>query len=54
MTARGVAVFDTAIGTCGIAWGPHGITGVQFPERSAESTRARLGGEPSQFDPPAR
>jgi len=35
-------VFDTAIGPCGIAWGPRGITGVQLPEPSAQETRARM------------
>jgi methylated-DNA-[protein]-cysteine S-methyltransferase len=38
----GLALFDTAIGCCGIAWGPRGITGVQLPEGSAPATRARL------------
>ena len=36
------ALFDTAIGTCGIAWGPGGIVAVQLPEADAEATRARL------------
>ncbi len=38
----GFAIFDTAIGWCGIAWGPRGIAGVQLPEGSAPATRARL------------
>ncbi|MGB4927740.1 MAG: cysteine methyltransferase, partial [Giesbergeria sp.] len=38
----GHALFDTAIGPCGIAWGPRGIAGVQLPEADAEATRARL------------
>jgi methylated-DNA-[protein]-cysteine S-methyltransferase len=38
----GYTLFDTAIGTCGIAWGEHGICGVQLPEADAERTRARL------------
>ncbi len=38
----GFALFDTAIGWCGIAWGPRGIVGVQLPEGSAPATRARL------------
>jgi len=37
-----VALFDTAIGRCGLAWGPRGVIGVQLPERSAEATRIRL------------
>lgn len=39
---HGLALFDTAIGTCGIAWGPGGIVAVQLPEADAEATRARL------------
>jgi methylated-DNA-[protein]-cysteine S-methyltransferase len=38
----GFAVFDTAIGPCGIAWNGRGITGVQLPEGSQHGTRARL------------
>lgn len=41
-TARGFALFETAIGTCGIAWGPDGIVGIQLPEREASETRRRL------------
>lgn len=36
------ALFDTAIGRCGIAWGSRGVIGVQLPEKSAEATRTRL------------
>lgn len=36
------ALFDTAIGCCGLAWGARGITGVQLPEAAREKTRARL------------
>ena len=36
------AVFDTAIGACGIAWGEHGITGVWLPEANEEALRARM------------
>ena len=35
-------LFETAIGPCGIAWGPRGVTGVQLPGSSAETTRTRL------------
>ncbi len=42
MTAESFAIFDTAIGACGIAWGARGIVGVQLPEASEEKTRARL------------
>jgi methylated-DNA-[protein]-cysteine S-methyltransferase len=38
----GFALFETAIGWCGIAWSPRGIAGVQLPEGSAPATRARL------------
>jgi methylated-DNA-[protein]-cysteine S-methyltransferase len=42
MTAPHFALFETAIGLCGIAWGEHGVCGVQLPEANAEATRARL------------
>jgi methylated-DNA-[protein]-cysteine S-methyltransferase len=35
-------LFETAIGPCGLAWGEHGILGVQLPERNAAATRARI------------
>ncbi len=41
-SAHGHALFDTAIGTCGIAWGPAGIVAVQLPEVDAAATQARL------------
>lgn len=40
--ARGFALFETALGTCGIAWGPGGIVGVQLPEREDAEIRRRL------------
>ena len=42
MTGRGFALFDTTIGTCGIAWGDRGILGVQLPEGRDPRTRARM------------
>ena len=42
MTEHGFALFDTDIGRCGIAWGAHGIIGVQLPEASEARTRARF------------
>jgi len=45
MTAGGsthIALFQTAIGPCGIAWGRNGVTGVQLPEGRETATRARL------------
>ena len=38
----GLHIFDTAIGPCGIAWGPRGVTAVSFPERDVAKTQARL------------
>ncbi|OUL98739.1 methylated-DNA--[protein]-cysteine S-methyltransferase [Variovorax sp. JS1663] len=42
MSAEGFALFDTAIGPCGIAWGARGIVGVQLPEDGEGATRARM------------
>ncbi len=42
MTASGFALFDTAIGRCGIAWGERGIAGVQLPEVGEAETLARM------------
>ena len=42
MTAASVALFETAIGLCGIAWTEHGVCRVQLPEQNAEATRGRL------------
>jgi len=36
------ALFETAIGPCGIAWGAEGVVGVQLPEADGQATRARL------------
>jgi methylated-DNA-[protein]-cysteine S-methyltransferase len=44
MSSTGITLFDNAIGPIGIAWGPHGIVGLQLPEESAEATRKRLAG----------
>ncbi len=38
----GHALFPTAIGTCGIAWGLGGIVAVQLPESDDIATRARM------------
>ena len=37
-----LALFDTAVGRCGIAWGPGGILALQLPEATDEATRVRL------------
>ncbi len=42
MAGRGYAVFDTAIGRCGVVWGDAGILGVQLPEAREMETRRRL------------
>jgi methylated-DNA-[protein]-cysteine S-methyltransferase len=36
------ALFETAIGACAVAWGPHGIVGFQLPEPRPDATRARF------------
>ena len=41
-TAREFALFDTAVGRCGIAWSRLGVAGVQLPEGRERDTRARL------------
>src|SRR5437879_1797611 len=38
----GIAVFETRIGPCGIAWSERGVLGVQLPEASADATRRRI------------
>ena len=55
MTTPGFALFDTAIGRCGVAWGERGITRVQLPEARKSDTRARLrrvSGDASEATPP--
>jgi methylated-DNA-[protein]-cysteine S-methyltransferase len=56
VTGQAFALFETAIGTCSVAWGEHGITGIGLPDRSIADTRTRLraghGGIP-EADPPA-
>lgn len=42
-------LFDTAIGTCGIAWGGNGLAAVQLPERDPASTEHRLRAKGAQF-----
>jgi methylated-DNA-[protein]-cysteine S-methyltransferase len=42
MSAHGFALFDTAIGCCGIAWSARGVAGVQLPERHERAMRDRL------------
>ena len=40
--ADGYALFDTALGCCGLAWGPRGLRAVQLPEADTAALRARL------------
>ncbi|MBL8538069.1 MAG: methylated-DNA--[protein]-cysteine S-methyltransferase [Hyphomonadaceae bacterium] len=40
--AYAYALFDTAIGRCGLAWGARGVIGVQLPEKDLHATRTRL------------
>jgi methylated-DNA-[protein]-cysteine S-methyltransferase len=42
MIPRGVALFNTAVGVCGIAWSDDGVISVQLPERTENATRALL------------
>jgi methylated-DNA-[protein]-cysteine S-methyltransferase len=42
MTVVGFALFETAIGWCGIGWSEAGIVAVQLPESSPALVRARL------------
>ncbi len=41
MDTTGYTLFDTALGSCGIAWGPRGIVAVQLPEDDEHALRAR-------------
>ena len=41
-SSDGFALFDTAIGVCGIAWNERGVIGVQLPERDVTATRRRM------------
>ena len=50
------AIFDTAIGRCGVAWGERGINAVQLPMSSEDKTRARIRqrhGDLAEATPPA-
>jgi methylated-DNA-[protein]-cysteine S-methyltransferase len=56
MTGYSFAIFDTAIGACGVVWGPRGINGVQLPMGNEEKTRYRIVqryGEIVEAQPPA-
>lgn len=40
--SEGFALFDTAIGTCGVAWNARGLTGVQLPQSEGGDPRVRM------------
>ena len=40
--SRGFAIFETAVGECGIAWSDQGIVGFRLPEHDAPSMRRRM------------
>lgn len=42
MTATEMTLFETPVGTVGIAWTKQGIVGVQLPEKSRKATLERL------------
>ena len=55
MTGYRFAIFDSAIGPCGIAWGGRGIHAVQLPMGSEDKTRGRIRqryGEIAEAPPP--
>ncbi len=53
VTQTGYALFDTAIGLCGVAWGPRGVTALQLPETDDATTETRVRGTAPQSPPPA-
>ncbi len=42
MSELAFALFDTAIGRCGIVWSGRGVVGVQLPGKSERATRSRV------------
>lgn len=49
------AMFDTAIGRCGLVWGARGIVAVQLPQPTEPQTRTRLlqrAPDAAEADPP--
>lgn len=40
--SEGFTLFDTAIGTCGVAWNARGLIGVQLPQSQGGDPHARL------------
>ena len=44
-------LFDTAIGTCGVAWNARGLCGVQLPEKDRAATERRLAKKSGSLGP---
>ncbi|MDP9106182.1 MAG: methylated-DNA--[protein]-cysteine S-methyltransferase [Candidatus Eremiobacteraeota bacterium] len=42
MNTLGFALFTTPLGTCGIAWSDHAVTGTQLPEKDEPAIRTRM------------
>jgi methylated-DNA-[protein]-cysteine S-methyltransferase len=56
MTGYHFAIFDSAIGRCGLVWGDRGIKAVQLPMGSETKTRGRIRqrfGDLAEASPPA-
>ena len=56
MTGQHFALFDTAIGYCGIVWGGRGVVAVQLPMSNQDRTRGRIRqryGDIAEAPPPA-
>ena len=57
MTQRSFALFDTALGSCAIAWSAAGVAGVQLPEADAAQTmrraERRFGAQADATPPPS-
>lgn len=56
MTANGFALFDTAIGTCAIAWNAAGIVAARLPDPDSSALRTRIAAEfpdTVESEPPA-
>lgn len=52
MSDSGIAAFDTVIGTCGIAWHPAGLLGLQLPGREPLARLRRRFPELAEAGPP--
>jgi methylated-DNA-[protein]-cysteine S-methyltransferase len=56
MTGQHFALFDSAIGPCGIVWGGRGVVAVQLPMSNQDKTRGRIRqrcGDIAEAQPPA-